>query len=59
MKKSSKKLYKCLIGCANDKNGKRFFPGDTVKQGDFTAKTIAEFVGAGVLEEMTVDGQSG
>lgn len=41
--------YKTTVGLDNDKTGKRFEIGDTVQDGDFSAKIIALWVKAGVL----------
>lgn len=42
--------YNVLVGCENDKTGKRFEPGDTCKDGDFPKRVIKDFIQIGVLE---------
>lgn len=40
----AKKKYKVLVGCQNDARGTRFEPGDEIETGDFSAKTIREWL---------------
>lgn len=41
--------YMCIVGCENDKTGKRFEPGDTVSDKDFSPEVIANWLEIGVL----------
>ena len=44
-------LYKVLIGCQNDRTGKRFEPGDTCSDKDFSKAVIKNWLKIGVLED--------
>ena len=44
-------LYKVLIGCQNDRTGKRFEPGDVCTDKDFSKAVIKNWLSIGVLEE--------
>ena len=41
--------YEAQTGLTNDKTGKRWEAGDTVKDGDFTKKVVAHWLKKGVL----------
>ena len=45
--------YIATVGLTNDKTGKRFKPGDTVKDGDFPKYVIESWLERGKLEEAT------
>ena len=42
--------YKVLIGCQNDKTGKRFEPGDTVSDKDFPKLVIKHWLEKSILK---------
>ena len=44
-------LYKVLIGCQNDRTGKRFEPGDACTDKDFSKAVIKNWLEIGVLED--------
>ena len=53
MAKRKVKSYEVLVNCRNDKTGKAFKVGDTVKTGDFPAAVIKAWMAMGkpVLKE--------
>lgn len=48
--------YKATVGLTNDKTGKRFEPGDAVKDGDFPKSEITYRLKRGHLVEEATDG---
>ena len=52
------KQYEVLIACRNDKSGKVFEPGDTVKSGDFVKAVIDNWLEIGVLKEVDDGGDN-
>lgn len=48
--------YKATVGLTNDKTGKRFEPGDVVKDDDFPKPVIKSWLERGHLVEEDADG---
>lgn len=48
--------YRATVGLTNDKTGKRFEPGDPVKDGDFPKSDIVYWLKRGHLVEDSADG---
>lgn len=40
----AKKRYRVLVGCESDVKGTRYEPGDIIETGDFSNKTIKEWL---------------